>query len=961
MKRIIRACMVTVLLLVIIPAASIAGENEGLAGRAVSAASALDEVLRGLSGAFEQAEKPRKGEGSLYTLGENTLASIPAVVGERVCILEDQGEATPHYQQQYAYRSDTVRDDLLAYIDYLGEQGFSVVRGAPLGEPGEGELSAPAKETGYTLRVRLSWSKESYHIRLSLEGARLVQQPVPNPTTEEDASVVAEGRTLIDVEAFEEALALFDAALAKAPDIAAYHGGRGAALVGIGRYEEALSELDAAIQMDPAYWEYHNDRGVALYFLDRKEEALTEFQEAIDLDPTLDDAHYNLAYLMAQTGSVTDAVQEQIKALEGALHVCLRGTAAFPESAYLWALMGDIQADLGACRDSIGDTSPAKMNYAMALNAYDKAIALGDYTAGDFSAYAEVKRKAESGAQRQTEPAGAMAADEALLERGRGLIDKGEHGEALKIFDAAVKDHPDVKEFHFGRGVALAEAGQTSEAIAALTAAIHLDPTEWAYYSYRGLANYAEGRTREALDDLKRAAELSPDADDAHFYLAFVQKDMGALQDATRTCLAGIALFPESGDLWSLLGDVYWARGEASEALSAYDNAIRYGAPAEDLVHYDEAKEKTGPVTTRQPTPPVGASGLKNYEDWLRPYVEVMPFQPSILDGFMHSRDYGIGVNEAVAYPRAWPSQWLAGVIPTYTGQGWMYDLYVRHPNMSYAAEDIQFVAVTVYDYDPGELDAYIAGLPAHGFEPMAESPYGKASWMDSLVSFQGEGCILTFVYGHGEGAPVKMLTANEDPEAPQPFVQFNVDFTGASFKLDDRQTVGTELLNYEEWCDLSNIPAGERDDMDQLLRSKTDEHGRLYETIYFPSRWPKDIFGKLIPEYTLPGVMYYMEVTTPADHPSRDATLIASLYVAGFSPEYVEQYAREIASFGYREVPREEYTEQDATVAAEMDSYHIFTLPSMRCFLGTFVEDGTELLQICLRFDGRYANFFEK
>jgi len=68
---------------------------------------------------------------------------------------------------------------------------------------------------------------------------------------------------------------------------------------------------------------------------------------------------------------------------------------------------------------------------------------------------------------------------------------------------------------------------------------------------------------------------------------------------------------------------------------------------------------------------PESASQLKNYEDWLQPYVEGVPFQPSMLDRFLHSLDRDNGmVEDAIEYPREWPVQWLDGVIPAYTGTG---------------------------------------------------------------------------------------------------------------------------------------------------------------------------------------------------------------------------------------------------------------------------------------------------
>lgn len=672
-----------------------------------------------------------------YDLGADVLSSIPAVVGDRECTMAPQDDATGNGDREYAYKSATVRDDLLAYIDYLGENGFEVVAGAPLGEPGEGELSAVSKEAGKRISVRLDWTLDSYHIRLSIVDGTVNGQSAAEgrDDTQADSAVLERGKMLLDGESYEEALALYDEALAGHPGVAAYHGGRGEALMWLDRPQEALDSLNTAIQLDAACWQYYHARGLVFFGIDQRENALADFTKATAIEPT------------------------------------------------------------------------------------------------DASAY--------------------------------------------------------------------------------LT-------------------------------------------------LASTQALMGELEDAVLTCALGISDFSDSGDLWCLLGTVQVQLGHYKEAQNAYGEAIALGYPAEMIPYYnktgEEANTASDPVI-KQAVLPSGTSRLQNYEDWIRPHVEVMPFQTSILDSYLHSADLGNGlVEEAVAYPREWPARWLDGAIPAYTGAGWMFDLYVVRPHMSYAAKDLRHVAVTVYDYLPEEADAYIAGLLASGFMEVRDGQYA-GDWVDRKRTFRGKDCVLNIVFAHGDG-PVFRISASgdEDLEAKLPFMQFNVDFTRALYAADTTPTQGTELLNYEQWSDVMGTPVDQRQEMDQLARSEADQHGRLNETVYLPSQWPKDIFGELIPEYDLSGAMYYMDVTTPQKNPRRDQTLIATMCILEFDLGEVQEYAQRLSDFGYREVPPEEYTEQEAANAAENDILHVFALPSMRVYLAVSVDD---MLYITVRFDGRYNVFF--
>lgn len=56
---------------------------------------------------------------------------------------------------------------------------------------------------------------------------------------------------------FEEALRLYDRALAMCPDNAACRGNRAAALTGLRRFGEAVKECEEALRIDPSYGRAH--------------------------------------------------------------------------------------------------------------------------------------------------------------------------------------------------------------------------------------------------------------------------------------------------------------------------------------------------------------------------------------------------------------------------------------------------------------------------------------------------------------------------------------------------------------------------------------------------------------------------------------------------------------------------------------------------------------------------------
>lgn len=64
---------------------------------------------------------------------------------------------------------------------------------------------------------------------------------------------------------FEEALTLYDRAIALDSNMATYHCNRSAALIGLGRLQEAIFECEESIKLDPSYVRAHN-RLATIYF-----------------------------------------------------------------------------------------------------------------------------------------------------------------------------------------------------------------------------------------------------------------------------------------------------------------------------------------------------------------------------------------------------------------------------------------------------------------------------------------------------------------------------------------------------------------------------------------------------------------------------------------------------------------------------------------------------------------------
>jgi predicted TPR repeat methyltransferase len=104
-----------------------------------------------------------------------------------------------------------------------------------------------------------------------------------------------------------QALAHFDAAAERAPEMAAVHNNRGHTLHRIGRWHEAVASYDRALALGRVDANALSHRADALHRIGRFEAALQSYDRAIALEPDLADAMIERADLLIDMGRPEDA------------------------------------------------------------------------------------------------------------------------------------------------------------------------------------------------------------------------------------------------------------------------------------------------------------------------------------------------------------------------------------------------------------------------------------------------------------------------------------------------------------------------------------------------------------------------------------------------------------------------------------------------------------------------------
>jgi tetratricopeptide (TPR) repeat protein len=299
------------------------------------------------------------------------------------------------------------------------------------------------------------------------------------------------GFALSALERFDQALAVYDRAVAQQPDRAEHHYNRANTLSSLARAADAVDAYDAALALEPAFAEAWANRGGAFRKLGRNEVALVSYDRALALEPRLVEALFNKASLLAAMERPLDALAAFDKAL-----------SVESKSAAGYLMRGQLLQQLGRTEQALADfTNAARLD-----------------------------------------PRNATA----HLLRGDRLIDLYRSDEALKCFETAIEVDPGFAEAHDRRGMALVDIGRIAEARSAHETAVALSPGKPAfYYNLIAVAELKPDDPQFAamrrMEQGRRSLEVE-DQIPLHFALAKSYMDQGDYKRAFHNLRLGNSL-----------------------------------------------------------------------------------------------------------------------------------------------------------------------------------------------------------------------------------------------------------------------------------------------------------------------------------------------------------------------------------------------------------------------------------
>jgi tetratricopeptide (TPR) repeat protein len=242
----------------------------------------------------------------------------------------------------------------------------------------------------------------------------------------------------------------------------------------------------------------------------------------------------------------------------------------------------------------------------------------------------------------------------ALNNRGTALKELKRFDEALKSYDRALAVRPDFADAHSNRGNILKEHMRYEEALKSFDRALAARPDFAEAHSNRGDTLYALKRFEEAVASCDRALALRPTYAEAHSNRGNALLALKRFEEALASYDRAIALRPDLAEAHSNRGNALHAVGRFTEALAGFDRAFALrpdfaeahsnrGNALRELTQFDEALESYDRAIALSPASAEAHSNrgnvlleLTRFDEALDSYGNALAVRPDFADAHLN-------------------------------------------------------------------------------------------------------------------------------------------------------------------------------------------------------------------------------------------------------------------------------------------------------------------------------------
>ncbi len=323
-----------------------------------------------------------------------------------------------------------------------------------------------------------------------------------------------------------------------------------------GRIDQAVAAYEAILAREPRHADALQFMGVAKMQNGHDDEAIGLLKQAVGIDPKNSQAHYNLGLALRAEGKEPKA----LASFRRAIAVEPRNFEAHNAIAGILLTVSDqletVEVHINCALENNPKHVPARNNLALLLKARG--------------------RLEEAASEARVAVAQAPAHTPALITLGALLLEMGETEEAEQILRNAMALAPEEASVHINLGAALINRGAQEEAEAEFKRALELDLDNSESLSNLAMIRSKQGRQDEAIDLLQRALNLNPGDADAHYNLGNALRGQGKREEAVASYGKVLALKPDYAEAHNNLGNAMKDLGKLSEAVASYHKALTF-------------------------------------------------------------------------------------------------------------------------------------------------------------------------------------------------------------------------------------------------------------------------------------------------------------------------------------------------------------------------------------------------
>jgi Flp pilus assembly protein TadD len=369
-----------------------------------------------------------------------------------------------------------------------------------------------------------------------------------------DADLLSTGIQFHQSGRVEEALAIYQQALAADPQNATALSLLGAACINLRRWDEAAEHLNAAVRINPNHPSAYDNLGVLLAKQNRLPEAVATFRRAAELNPNNPQTQLNLAAALDRNGERDGAID----AYRLAANLSPNSLKANSEAARLLQTAGRTTEAIPYLRQRARlKSSDPEMRFELAA-----ALATAGQVGDAIAAYKETLLLKPDSA-------------EVCVNLAQLYIDKREYELAADYARRATAMRPRFAEAHLNLASALSGLKRNDEAKAALAECIRLKPELAQAYNNLGNLLADELRFGEAELEYQRALALNPHNAQATYNLGIAILRQGDVAKSIGRFDKAIELSPAYAEAHHNRASALLLTGNLPEGLAEYEWRFR--------------------------------------------------------------------------------------------------------------------------------------------------------------------------------------------------------------------------------------------------------------------------------------------------------------------------------------------------------------------------------------------------